>query len=281
MSLALRAVALVVCLTCSAAFGELPDVYGVVPELQLRDGRILQNVKFAAFGASTVMAKWDGGRGTIKYADLPEEYQKAMYPLRPQASPEQPRNLIPVLAFAHGPERTLNGQVFIATNGGANVKLGGVIVEIFSKPDFDQFVAWRKASGLTEAHLHLDRKNNLLNDAGSQLSVAGSDAGSEDMNARIDGANASEQQAVHEFKLYHAALFDSWDHLPQSPFASKTDADGKFRIVHDVKPPFVIFARGSRFVGGDTEDTEYYVWSVSSEAIPESGEIILDNSNKR
>lgn len=281
MSIPRMAVLAAVYLVCLAAFAGTPDVYSVIPELHLRDGSVLQNVKFVGFGATTAMAKWDGGRGTIKYADLPEDYQRAMDQLRPHAAPEQPRNAIPELSFAHGPERTLSGQVFITTNGGANVKLGGVILEIISKPDFDQFVVWRKTSGLSEAHLHLQRKNNLLNDAHSQLSTAGSDGSQEDLNARIDDATASGQEAVREFKLYHAALFDSWGQLPQSPYSSKTDADGKFRIVHDVKAPFVVFARGSRYVGGEGEDTEYYVWSVPSDFIPESGEIILENSNKR
>lgn len=65
---------LAVVLTVSPAFADpnAVNLYGVLPSVTLKDGRSLTNVKIAAFGANTVMAKWDGGMGTIAYGLLPD-----------------------------------------------------------------------------------------------------------------------------------------------------------------------------------------------------------------
>jgi hypothetical protein len=43
----------------------------VIPEVVLKDGRVLKNVTFVAQGSDTAMARWDGGRGTIRLDQLP------------------------------------------------------------------------------------------------------------------------------------------------------------------------------------------------------------------
>ncbi len=41
-------------------------------DLTLKDGQVLHNVTIVAIGSTTVMAKWDGGRGTIPIDNLPD-----------------------------------------------------------------------------------------------------------------------------------------------------------------------------------------------------------------
>jgi pimeloyl-ACP methyl ester carboxylesterase len=52
----------------------------------LKDGSVLHHVKIVSFGNSTVMAKWDEGRGTIPYETLPDDVRKAAERRRPVPS---------------------------------------------------------------------------------------------------------------------------------------------------------------------------------------------------
>jgi hypothetical protein len=45
----------------------------LIPELQLRDGTVLHAVTVTAVGSSSVLAKWDGGRGSLPLALLPDD----------------------------------------------------------------------------------------------------------------------------------------------------------------------------------------------------------------
>lgn len=55
-------------LSCAGALGA-PVTFA---DLTLKDGTVLHNVTIVGFGSTTVMAKWDGGRGTIRIDNLPE-----------------------------------------------------------------------------------------------------------------------------------------------------------------------------------------------------------------
>ena len=54
------------------------DLKSPLPTVVLKDGRTLHNLRIVSFGGATIMAKWDGGRGTIAYAALPDEVRKEM-----------------------------------------------------------------------------------------------------------------------------------------------------------------------------------------------------------
>lgn len=60
-----------------------PDVRRPIFLLILGDGRTLTNVTIVSYAHSAVMAKWDGGRGTIPYELFSQEWQKALEPMRP------------------------------------------------------------------------------------------------------------------------------------------------------------------------------------------------------
>ncbi len=60
-----------------------------LPNVALRDGRILHNVRIVGFGNTTVVARWEGGRGTIAYDQLPDEIRKAAELSKPVQPPEE------------------------------------------------------------------------------------------------------------------------------------------------------------------------------------------------
>ncbi len=75
---------------CSAAAAGEPVAPAVIstpiPTLELTNGRILRNVVIVAYGSTTVMARWDGGRGTIPYAILPTDIRSVAEHSRPVPS---------------------------------------------------------------------------------------------------------------------------------------------------------------------------------------------------
>ena len=52
------------------------DLSKPIDRLELKDGTVLMHVQFVAYGAETVMAKWQGGMGTIRYEMLPKEVEE-------------------------------------------------------------------------------------------------------------------------------------------------------------------------------------------------------------
>ncbi len=59
-------------------------------ELHLTDGRVLTNVQLVGFSRSAVMAKWDGGRGTLAYTLFPESLQDGLAKAKP--APDSPED---------------------------------------------------------------------------------------------------------------------------------------------------------------------------------------------
>lgn len=164
-----------------------------------------------------------------------------------------PKVTPPVLNMHYKPgrNRVISGQVFVTTRGGMNFKLGGLLVGIYPAAPFAEFFEWRLRDGSKpEKHL-MDRADFY------------SKRGNHDM--AVDLINAT--------MLYQ---FEIWEALPAPVAAGVTDADGRFRIEHDVDGDFIVFARGKREVA---DDIEYYVWRVPSMDIPISGELMLHNAN--
>ena len=237
--------------------------------LVLKDGRTLHNVSFVSFSPTTIMAKWDEGRGTIRYEDLPGDIAAEISKLRPAenkvtgitrpaASSLPNRDGAPAitppvyeLTFNKGDKHVVSGQVFISTKGGNNIKLGAVTVELYTRKDFEILKKWRFGEGNSRHNFYYKRSNSQ------------SDAHD------YSGAIVSLRMAM---LAGHAA----WLALPESPYRSETDADGRFRIEHDIAEDFVVFAVGKREV---VDSTEYYLWSVPSDKIGKSGELLLNNSN--
>ena len=60
----------------------------LIPELKLRDGTVLHGVTVTAVGSATVLAKWDGGRGSLPLAQLPDDLRADL--TRAVEKPEAP-----------------------------------------------------------------------------------------------------------------------------------------------------------------------------------------------
>jgi hypothetical protein len=55
-----------------------------IPEVRLKDGRVLSDLTIVSFTAETVMAKWKGGGGTIRFSLLPDDIQDSTKKFRVQ-----------------------------------------------------------------------------------------------------------------------------------------------------------------------------------------------------
>lgn len=84
----------------------------VLPTVVLSDGTILHNVKIVSFGNVAVMAKWDGGRGTIPYDALPPEIRQAVEPKKAAAAPQ-----------AAAPPASASDSALVAARRGFSTKL--------------------------------------------------------------------------------------------------------------------------------------------------------------
>lgn len=254
-------------LLLTSALADSVDVHAVVPEVHLKDGSVLQNVKFVSYAATAVMARWDGGRGTIPYKQLPDDIQEAMKSYIPQAVVETP---VPTSITAEpapnpGPTVTLHGQSFIVTKGGENVKLGLVEIDVYPA---DAWESYRKQVLIIAA----DRKKRYEAQFRSALRAMSPTA----PMSGWDAANAASDAAMHAGEMLPYSM---WDALPPALASTKTDADGRFTLTHTVAAPYVVFARATRSVPARVApDTELYTWIIESGKLA-SGELLLGNDN--
>jgi len=252
------------------------DLSKSIPSLALKDGRTLENVTLVSYGSKAVMAKWDGGRGTLAYELFPEDYAPALASNRPVPSPTPSANvpatvrkpadafppldtspIAPLPAEAVGAAQSLSGQCFVVTKGGQNFKLGLVEVCIYPKEHFDQYLA--------EIELRTKARFDAM-----RLVALPKDFRSLSLDQMKRSTSVSKQ--------WMAEVHARWSLLPPPTTTAKTDADGRFALTHSVAPPFVVFARAMRTVG---DNTEHYVWSVGSDKIPNPAQLFLSNDNMR
>ena len=66
------------------------ELLQVIPELPLKDGTTLHNVTFVSVGISSITGKWDGGRGSIALALLPDEVRADLAPVAARKSAPPP-----------------------------------------------------------------------------------------------------------------------------------------------------------------------------------------------
>ena len=66
------------------------DLDRTIPEVRLKDGRVLHQVEIVGYSEHVVMARWDDNRGTLAYQDLPAELVNAIEKghLRPLPKPK-------------------------------------------------------------------------------------------------------------------------------------------------------------------------------------------------
>lgn len=243
-------------LLLSTAFGSDVNIHAVVPEVHLKDGTVLQNVKFVSYAATSVMAKWDGGRGTIPYAQLPVEMQEAMKEYIPEPSAPIPTSISVEPDPAPGPLLRITGQVFVVTKGGENFKLGLVEVGLYPAEAFKKYKAEMTA-------IMAPKENELKVQRSALMAIDGYDP------ARMAKITMLMNQTLEHY-------YSRWDLLPSPSVTTKTDAEGHFVLSHTLPGQYVVFARAKRRVG---KQTEMYVWAVESAMIADPSNAFLSNDN--
>src|ERR1019366_5972072 len=61
-----------------------------IPEVQLKDGRVLHGVIFISVGEASITGKWDGGRGSIPLALLPDDVRGDLAPVKERKTAASP-----------------------------------------------------------------------------------------------------------------------------------------------------------------------------------------------
>lgn len=208
------------------------DLTKPVGELTLRDGRTLKNVSFIGYSPTAIVAKWDGGRGTISYDALPADVATAAKAMRPAPSTAKAPSAAPAPAkvAATGAtkksttvapvSRTVSGQVFVTTRGAGAYRFSGVRVSAYPAQIFDEVFSVQRAN-LPLGYRRLDAGEKEHAEAKSWM------------------------QALAP----HTALA-----------AATTDADGRYSMTIPSEGAVLVVASASRLVG---TETEFNFWIVS------------------
>jgi hypothetical protein len=275
--------------TCALAFSlsllfvsdlcakDYPAYTQPIEHVQLTSGKILRDFQIRKFERTYVMARWSGGAGTVAYSELPSDLVTALTDLIPTQSAPSAVSVIPPATTSEsrgtvrpdsdkppawpepvdgnvgnmdGPGQTIHGQCFIVTQGGNNIKLALVTVHVVAVDALDD---------LADA---VGKKIKPRLDYWEALAKMASSQGNHDL------AIVYLEQATDD-------ILKSWELLPPGPQA-KTDADGKFELQHNLRPPFVVIANAKRRVGGEVE---HYQWQVPSSQIAPGDTLMLTNDN--
>ncbi len=159
--------------------------------------------------------------------------------------------LVAALLSGCSQEKTINGQVFIVTEGRDNVKLGLVAIYVVSGDEMRQLAvktagAFRQASANQEVLQKLERKMEALMSTGVKVP---------EVEAMV--RETRQRRARIEFGMSGPQLADKlFGSLP--PLQTKTDGDGQFTV--RATSDSWLLARESRQTGSKTEK---YVWIVS------------------
>lgn len=196
---------------------------------------------------------------------------------------------------------TLNGQMFIVTQGGDNIKLGDVEILLVDKAQ----VAARLAEKEPVVDADIASAQQELNDAmeNSKNAYAAYKAkeklkNSDDRTER-DIVEALEQKwfaADDNLKAIMKKLNDAQgaekyfsDFLPDPVQKTISDADGKFTFTYLRDKPVAIYATAKRTIPDVSIDaignrhnisgTEYYYWLVDAPTNSETAQFFLSNDN--
>jgi hypothetical protein len=227
------------------------DLDKPIDELRLTDGTVLHHVKIMSYASSSIMAKWDEGRGTIPNAALPPELLAAVEKRQParespataaarlaanQARAQEQARRRTEQAARHEAElaakatavRKISGQMFIATQGGTTVKLGAVSVYALTG----------------------EQKEQLEHDF--------------NMNQAPISMPSDEK------------LFACWPTPAAVAAQATTDADGRYDLELPGDGNYWLYAKSERFIG---HRTELYVWLVAAPTVNSPGGANLDSTN--
>ena len=171
-----------------------------------------------------------------------------------------------IYVYNHILERGLDGEIFIVTKGGATIRLALVEIRIISKETAIEFVKLKQKE--------FERERQRLETEGKNAIIE-INAESDPFKKELKSIGALVPLKAKVAYLESDKFF--FDGIPQGIFKTKTDSDGKFTLRVKRGSPGVLFAHGSRLVGGETED---YYWLLPIRlAVKNSTKISLNNGN--
>ncbi len=214
-----------------------------------------------------------------------------------------------VYGIRHNPAQgSLQGQVFIVTKGGENIKLGLVTINLYSYDDISSYVTKRKSeyvdlvnkekqivdlaktakdnarqnsdNASTKSGQALDAYLKLnYDDPNGPMLDAKHNQALDDYTRALEASNSANKSYREAVKQSEDALSGSFffENLPTPIRITQTDADGKFTLQLPVDGQYVIAAQAQRDVA---DSTEYYYWmnQVSLDGTP-SKSTMLSNNN--
>lgn len=188
-------------------------------------------------------------------------------------------------------EGQLNGEVFIVTKGGQNVRLGLVEVRLIPEKDIKAFVETKQtkakeemeklrpqlaeAKAALETAERVEKEAGRVHDARFQESVAAAmgkgnyTEASERARAASDawikrirdtGQTRSAYFTLVQRHNYFVSGKYYFEGLPGGTATTKTDADGKFSLTLNKKERYAVAAHGSRNIGDTTEEYYWLLW---------------------
>jgi len=198
----------------------------------------------------------------------------------------------------------LNGEVFIVTKGGENVRLGLVTVQAISEDKMKEFIAKKSSESKTE----IEKLQKEIEKAEIELADAEKEAKSSEKErdrrfAILLNSLASKKAdsyhkdsvKIHESKLnilidkrknldslkskqnYYGSAAFYFNDLPDPITSAKTDADGRFTLFISRERRVALAAHASRQVSNKKEKYYWLVWVSLDEKPP--GNIFLSNDN--
>jgi hypothetical protein len=198
----------------------------------------------------------------------------------------------------------LDGEVFIVTKGGENVRLGLVTVQAISEDKMKEFIVKKSSESKTE----IEKLQKEIKKAEIELADAEKEAKSSekerDRRSTILRNSLASRKAnnyhkdavkIHESKLnilfdkrknldvlkskqyYYGSAAFYFNGLPDPVTSAKTDADGRFTLFISRERRVALAAHASRQVSNKKEEYYWLVWVSLDEKPP--GNIFLSNDN--
>lgn len=190
------------------------------------------------------------------------------------------------------PEVPLDGEVFIVTKGGENIRLGLVEVGIAASDAIDEHVARKKEQAdvqaarleplLKQANAEKESKEKAERAASSASLKTSGLENIEDAWAAEDKARKASWAAQSKYVglAPELAYYSSGDYyfqdLPTMLAVTKTNSDGHFSLSPPGPGSYVIAARAQRAV---MNKTEKYFWLVRLSLTSQKETVTLSNDN--
>lgn len=192
-------------------------------------------------------------------------------------------------------EGKLNGEVFIVTQGGQNIKLGLVTFRVIPEADILAFINKKSAEALSEMYKMIPIYNKAKQEANEakdaedkalQRMLRMMNAG-EPYNKQVD-KDRLDKLVIWKSKLDRLAILQAelnnyksgkfyFNGLPDGIEVAKTNADGKFTIPMKRNVKYALAAQAQRTIGDSKEEYYWLIWvSLENNTLKN---IILSNDN--